>query len=258
MSPLLSFSTWWSKDPVKAALILVVSMIHIALLASIYLTKPVNTLFEQKKLTVKTWTPSKTKATTITTSKKAVSAPVAKPTIKKQEPTEKTSVKKSDPPPKTVKKQEKIKEKEKPVEVKQKKTAQDSRLKELQERIAKIEAKNDRMSTKSEFIVPAALTLSSPISEMQIEETLATEDDSVSFLVGYLQQCLQLPDVGEVQIQLTFRNDGSIENVKVLRAESKENKKYLEEHLTKLTFPSMNTLSKESSRSFLLTFCNKF
>ena len=208
MSPLLSFSTWWSKDPVKAALILVVSMIHIALLASIYLTKPVNTLFEQKKLTVK--------------------------------------------------KQEKIKEKEKPVEVKQKKTAQDSRLKELQERIAKIEAKNDRMSTKSEFIVPAALTLSSPISEMQIEETLATEDDSVSFLVGYLQQCLQLPDVGEVQIQLTFRNDGSIENVKVLRAESKENKKYLEEHLTKLTFPSMNTLSKESSRSFLLTFCNKF
>lgn len=252
----LSFFVCGSKDPVKATLITVVLVIHVILLSSLYLARPSLKRSETKKLTVKTWAqpqPKKTTSTTLT--KKANTIPKAKSTPKKPETSTKLPVKK---PSQTIKKQEPVKEKEKPTEIKKQKTAQEQRLKEIQERIAKIEAKSDRMSSKPEFIVPAMIALSTPATSEHIEEASFAEEDSVSFLVGYLQQNLQLPDVGEVQIQLTFRKDGSIEDIKVLKAESQKNKKYLEEHLTKLSFPSMNTSSKEPSRSFLLTFCNKF
>jgi colicin import membrane protein len=91
---------------------------------------------------------------------------------------------------------------------------------------------------------------------MALEPSSADEDFVLS-LIGYLQGYLQLPDVGEVQIQLTLRKDGKVENMKVIKAESEKNRKYLEENLPKLSFPAIY-LDKTASRSFLFTFCNKF
>ncbi len=83
----------------------------------------------------------------------------------------------------------------------------------------------------------------------------SSDEEYISFLIGYLQECLQLPDVGEVKIQISLRKDGSVETMKVMHTESAKNRKYLEEHLPNLSFPR---IPGSSSHSFLITFCNKF
>jgi colicin import membrane protein len=155
-----------------------------------------------------------------------------------------------------------IAKKAKTLQVQKQKTLKEEQLKELEERIAKIEAKNDRMPLKSELTVPTAITLNSEKS-LQVSKDFVTlesssdSEDFVASLIGYLQGYLQLPDVGEVQIQLTLRKDGKVENMKVIKSESVKNKKYLEEQLPKLTFPQIY-LNGASTQSFLFTFCNKF
>jgi len=133
-------------------------------------------------------------------------------------------------------------------------------LQEIEERIAKIEAKNDRMPIKSELAVPGTITLSSqgpPQKSLEFPNCQAfAMEDSVASIISYLQGFLQLPDIGEVQILLVLRKDGKVENVKVVKTESEENRKYLEKNLPEITFPP-SMLKGLSSLSFLLAFCNK-
>lgn len=247
----------------KASLYILVPMIHLTILGATLKQKAHPALLDQKKLVVKTFAaPSKQQSVqTIKAAKKEAvkPAPAKKPKpLPKQEekPTEKAT-------PKTLplpKKKEPVKKKAVLVDSSKPKSFSEQHLKEIEERIAKIEAKNDRMLPKSELTVPAAVALSSS-APLQIASDFAISDpsdDPASFLVGYLQASLELPDVGEVQIELTLRKDGSIEKIKVVRAESEKNKKYLEEHLAKLVFPPMKNRNKDSPSSFLLTFCNKF
>ena len=72
-------------------------------------------------------------------------------------------------------------------------------------------------------------------------------------LVGFLHSSLNLPEFGEVTIQLTMKRDGTVARLVVLKAESKKNKAYLEQHLPLLKFP----LILENEKTFTLTFCNE-
>ena len=92
------------------------------------------------------------------------------------------------------------------------------------------------------------------------EESFSFEEISNygEFLTAYLQEMLHLPDFGEVKVQITVAQDGSVMKYAVVKAESDKNKKYLEEKLTSLRFPEFKGKGiKKSEETFVLTFCNE-
>jgi hypothetical protein len=58
-------------------------------------------------------------------------------------------------------------------------------------------------------------------------------------------------------MQITIGTDGLVKKCIVLSAESEKNKKYLQERLTQLRFPSLsNTKKEDKEQSLTLTFCH--
>ena len=72
-------------------------------------------------------------------------------------------------------------------------------------------------------------------------------------LISFLHTSLNLPEFGEVKIQLTVKKDGSVSRLVVLEAQSQKNRAYLEKHLTLLKFP----IIFDKEKTFTLTFCNE-
>ncbi|HEX4839644.1 MAG TPA: hypothetical protein VFU89_04295 [Rhabdochlamydiaceae bacterium] len=79
------------------------------------------------------------------------------------------------------------------------------------------------------------------------------EGNEEETLASFLHTSLNLPEFGEVKIQMTIKKDGTVARLSVLQAESRKNKAYLEKHLPLLRFPLI--LDKE--KTFTLTFCNE-
>lgn len=267
---------WLSQDPVKRSLYLAVPGIHLALLLAIGLGPASITKPSTKKLVIRTIS-----APASTSSVRSKTTPG--PKAKTAQPKQIAASPKPKAAPKALEKSQKPKEKlpaSKPkpmlipspapekkmtnpqgIQIKKQKSAREEQLKELEERIAKIEAKNDRIAKKSELFVPSTLVLhsSAPLpapAQIAAAEESSSEEDFASSLVGYLQTFLHLPELGEVQIQLTLRKDGKVDNIKIMRSESEKNRKYLEIEIPKLSFPSMYT-EAAGSRPLLLTFCNQ-
>jgi outer membrane biosynthesis protein TonB len=132
----------------------------------------------------------------------------------------------------------------------------DSLLQELEESIAKIENKSD----KAKFNKAATTATPSPI-QLQIDTQAGEEETSSDYtdnLVGHLHRTLSLPDYGEVKIQLSLRQDGTVAKVIVLNAQSVKNRQYLETHLPRLKFPRFaGAYATKSEQTFVLTFCNE-
>ncbi len=198
---------------------------------------------EHKTLLVKTITPQKpqmaAKTHSAPSAKKAVAAPkkeitppkkITAPPKKERAIAEKTLAKEKkgvSPPPKP---QPRAK-------------ISDSLLQELEESLAKIEQKPE----KNKMSPPSLATL-----RLQIDSGGGEESSYIDQLVSYLRQTLSLPRYGEVKIQLSLRQDGSVAKILVLKAASGENRRYLEEHLPHLSFPR-----PEHSADFILTFVNE-
>jgi hypothetical protein len=138
----------------------------------------------------------------------------------------------------------------------------DSLLQELEESIAKIENKSDKGAASkktpvsSKPLAPISLQIDTPSAEFSSVED--GQSDYADTLVSHLHQCLSLPDYGEVKIQLSLRQDGTVVKVVVLKAQSEKNKQYLESNLSRLRFPRFEGVyaSKKES-TFTLTFCNE-
>jgi len=166
--------------------------------------------------------------------KKEIQAPIkkTKPVAKKTE-TQKTLPTPSKPKPKS--------------------PSTEKQWKELEERIAKIEAKRATMTNKSDWKAPQKVEVSSPTASLEKE---GKQESYADFLISYLQHHLQLPDIGEVKIQVYVDRNGNLEKMTVIQAESEKNKRYLQAQLPKMTFPPLEgeTLS---SQSFILTFCHE-
>jgi outer membrane biosynthesis protein TonB len=123
-------------------------------------------------------------------------------------------------------------------------------LKKIEETIAKIATKGDTIPIKhTPSIAP----------KIEIEDgALSEEEEYISSLVYFMQAELELPDMGEVKIELTLRRDGGVEKVRVLEAESERNRKRLAEHLPLLQFPPFPK-GKQGMKMqvFILPFCNE-
>lgn len=136
----------------------------------------------------------------------------------------------------------------------------DSLLQELEDSIAKIENKSDKAAvskttpTHKKTLAPIALQIDSASSD----EASLEEGNYTAALVNHLHQALSLPDYGEVKIQLSLRQDGTVAKVVVLKTQSEKNRQYLENNLPRLRFPRFEgTYANKKESTFVLTFCNE-
>ncbi len=126
-------------------------------------------------------------------------------------------------------------------------------LQELEDSLSKLEVKPDKKAGKKQSS-SQKLDLPGPIDAMHSEGAFGPSD-YLSTLVGYLKQTLNLPEYGEVKIQLTLKQDGSVVKLVVIKTESEKNRKYLETSLPHLRFPHL--LENKKQETFIVTFCNE-
>jgi hypothetical protein len=248
----------------KKGILTAVVLIHsIFLLMILFGTPGLHNKKEHKPLIVRSVTPKVTSpvAKSVARSKdpkpQTASAPTQKkveppkPIAKKQTPEPKAPVKKTAPSPK---KEPAIAEKKvgpakQPESIQNRAKISDSLIKELEESIAKIENKSDKTKVNK---------IASPIA-LQIDAGEEGEQSSYTdTLTSYLYEQLSLPDYGEVKIQLSLRQDGTVAKLVVLKAKNGKNRDYLEKHLPRLRFPPfVGELANQKEHTFVLTFCNE-
>ncbi len=216
---------------------------------------------EQKPLIVKTIVPKPPSRTTTPLEKKPPVAAPAAPSkaVTATPPAKKTAPKPAAPPaPKkeaAVAEKRLTKSKQSPPAAAKKSPPErakisDSLLKELEESIAKMDKKSVAKTSKAIAPIPLQIDLHSSDS--------GEDADYTALLIRELHESLRLPDFGEVKIQLSLRQDGSVVKVVVLKAQSEKNKQYLESNLMRLKFPRFEgTYSNKKECTFILTFCNE-
>ncbi|MFS8564371.1 MAG: hypothetical protein LVR00_08755 [Rhabdochlamydiaceae bacterium] len=124
-------------------------------------------------------------------------------------------------------------------------------VQELEELVAKIEKDQEKISppaplqeTRSSLQDTAAIFIATPEERYQ------------DALLSYLHEALHLPEQGEVKIQLSIQEDGTLAKIVVLKAESVKNRIYLEKQLPLLHFPDLQSLQVKE-KVFVVTFCNE-
>jgi hypothetical protein len=223
---------------------LFVTSIHLLALVLLCFSPVKKTTSPKKHIAVRTIT-SKTRSVAVAPrTRPAAVASVPKPkAIKKETPTNK-------PAPKPVPVKSKPIQQKKPAMVEKGKTpkAPDKVWKEIDEALAKID---DKVYSKpqSKLDVPKVSGSQIPFPDFG-DESEGSEEET---LASFLQTSLNLPEFGEVKIQMTIKKDGTIARLTVLQAESHKNKAYLEKNLPLLRFPLI--LDKE--KTFTFTFCNE-
>ena len=117
---------------------------------------------------------------------------------------------------------------------------------EIDQALAKIEKKSYPTPKES-------LALPKPF--VYIEDSLGGfgAESEVSHLMSFLHDTLNLPEVGEVKIELTVRKNGTVGKVVILNAESKKNRDYLQKHLPLLQLP----MNFNEEKKWVITFCNE-
>ncbi len=129
-------------------------------------------------------------------------------------------------------------------------------LNDLQENIAKIEAKRDNTLPSQAMVIPKPINaLKADVYDIQAE---AVEETSYKDnLILYLKDALHLPGYGTVKIRLTLQKDGTIQDVMALASDSEVNRLYLENTLQELIFPPFTEeLANKKTYTFVLTFCS--
>lgn len=253
---------WLKKDPPRTAILALVLAGHFCFLVFTQFSSTKRLKPSQKPLVVKTITPS----SAAPREKKAVSAPaksapkaaaavapkpVAKPAAPKK-PAEQPAAQDKKAPPIADKKlaKEKNPPTKKPAEEKRGKMSH-KLLEELEESLAKLDAKPEKKSQAQ-----SNRNLPKPIGSLRSASEDASEiSDYQSSLAAYLQQSLNLPEYGEVKIQITLNQNGSVAKLVVLKTESEKNRKHLETSLPHLRFPRLE--GKKKQETFVVTFCNE-
>jgi hypothetical protein len=101
----------------------------------------------------------------------------------------------------------------------------ESALKELEESVAK-------MAAGAPTAKPA---IDVPILDFEIPEESPTER-----IASYLQEVLQLPEFGQVKVDLIIDRFGKLEKMEIVESESEKNGEFLRNQLPELHFPCLN------------------
>lgn len=125
-------------------------------------------------------------------------------------------------------------------------------LKELQDSLKKLEI---QIPTES----PPPLSLPKTIQNLEIDHLeKETPTDYFVILAQAMKNELELPEYGDVKLELTVLNSGRVTRLKVLHASSEKNQRYLELKLPSLILPPFSEdLKNDREHTFTLTFCNE-
>jgi len=122
-------------------------------------------------------------------------------------------------------------------------------LKDLKETLSRIET---QAPPETSFSLPKQ------IQSLQIDHTDKKEEtDYLISLAHALKEKLELPELGEVKLELTVSHTGQVLKLRILQALSEKNRRYLELNLPQLRLPPFSEdLKNENAHTFTLTFCN--
>lgn len=76
--------------------------------------------------------------------------------------------------------------------------------------------------------------------EIPTVEFAEIEDSPIDRISSYLQEMLQLPEFGEVKVELSINRFGKLEKLEVLEAKSEKNEEFLRNQLPGLHYPCFN------------------
>lgn len=181
-----------------------------------------------------------------TTSSKTKTQPPPKPTLTKKPTSLSKEIEKKKPPPPSkapIKKSAPVQQEVHPI------------LLELEETIAKIEKKQDKLNQKKGDEKPSTETEEAVPTLPSFE---ASYMDTSEELITFLHETLQLPDYGRVKVRMNIGPGGIVSSITVLESESSANSKYLESHLPGLKLPMMeNGKLARQEKSVIVNFCNQ-
>jgi hypothetical protein len=122
-------------------------------------------------------------------------------------------------------------------------------LNELKESLSKIETTAPPESS---------LSLPKKIQSLQIDHADKKEETDYLVSLAYaLKESLELPEHGDVKLELTVSHTGRVLKLRILQALSEKNRRYLELNLPQMSLPPFNEdLKNENAHTFTLTFCN--
>lgn len=122
-------------------------------------------------------------------------------------------------------------------------------LKDLKETLSRIETKAPPK---------ASLSLPKYVQSLQIDHADKKEETDYSISLAHaLKEELELPELGEVKLELTVSHTGQVLRLRILQALSEKNQRYLELNLSRLRLPPFSEdLKNETAHTFTLTFCN--
>ena len=100
------------------------------------------------------------------------------------------------------------------------------------------------------------LPLPGRIHALHIDTPLEEQSSYLTLAIQTLQQTLELPEDGDVKVELTVLKSGDVEKFQILYAESDKNRYYLESALARLHLPQFSgELARQSRHTFRLIFC---
>src|SRR5579872_4509183 len=183
---------------------------------------------------------------------KPVSAPVKKatpkPEAKKTEPA-KTAAKKPATPKPVPKKQE-IAEEIPPTQ----NEALREIAKSLESLAAAAAAAPEFKPEKTALVLPKALALSQPKIATEFSDTPPTYEEN---LIAFLQNALDLPERGDVQIKLEIDRFGHLNECEILDARNSKNGEFLKKRLPELDYPCFNDFGiTDLTQTFTIIFRN--
>lgn len=128
----------------------------------------------------------------------------------------------------------------------------DDVLNDLKESLTKIEKQNA-------IETPTPLSFPKNIPSLEIDQAEEPEvTDYFTLIAQTLKSELELPELGDVKLELTVLNNGKVMKLHILHTESEKNRRYLELKLPTLILPSFTEdLKNKPEHTFTLTFCNE-
>jgi hypothetical protein len=104
---------------------------------------------------------------------------------------------------------------------------------------------------------PQLLIPSKVVAKEETKVETAEDPRYSEFLIAYLQNTLDLPELGEVRMKIQIDRFGKLIDCEVLEAKSKKNEEFLKKELPDLSFPCLADFGiLEASQTFTITFRN--
>lgn len=116
---------------------------------------------------------------------------------------------------------------------------QEKALRLLQDSLAKLDQVNQPTKTSSK----KNTSQSSSSSSASFSDTSDFKQSYEDSLRAILKEFLELPEWGEVKLQLVLTKEGKVNSVKIVKSASDKNSAYVEKTVSKLIFPPLGKLA---------------